>query len=162
VDLTRRETWRLAGSRAVFYGESVSVFSAAEIAYLECMTMGRLATVGADGRPHVVPMTFHFNAAEDTVDLGGVDFAASKKWRDMQINPKATFLVDDASPDGAHAIEIRGDAEIHETGGESIKPAVPELRTAVRQATAAPDRQLGVGERGLPADCSHGVLSRVR
>ena len=93
VDLTRRETSRLAGSRAVFYGESVSVFSAAEIAYLERMTMGRLATVGADGRPHVVPMTFHFNAAEDTVDLGGVDLAASKKWRDMQINPKATFLV---------------------------------------------------------------------
>jgi pyridoxamine 5'-phosphate oxidase family protein len=117
----------------VFYGESVSVFSAAEIAYLECMTMGRLATVGADGRPHVVPMTFHFNAAEDTVDLGGVDFAASKKWLDMQINPKATFLVDDASPDGAHAIEIRGDAEIHETGGESINPRFPRFPSFVPQ-----------------------------
>jgi pyridoxamine 5'-phosphate oxidase family protein len=105
----------------------MSVFSEAELAYLQRVTMGRLATVGPDGRPHVVPMTFRYNAEEDAIDLGGVDFANTKKWRDAQANSKATFLVDDASPEGAHAIEIRGDAELHESGGEAINPRFPSF-----------------------------------
>jgi pyridoxamine 5'-phosphate oxidase family protein len=105
----------------------MSVFSEPEIAYLQRVTMGRLATVGPDGRPHVVPMTYRYNPDEDSIDLGGVDFADTKKWRDVQTNPKITFLVDDASPDGAHAIEIRGDADLHETGGELINPRFPSF-----------------------------------
>lgn len=95
----------------------MSVFSAAEITYLESNTMGRLATIGADGRPHLVPLTYRFNPDEDTIDIGGVDFGNSKKWRDMLQNPHVAFLVDDASPAGAHAIEIRGAAEPHFQGG---------------------------------------------
>jgi PPOX class F420-dependent enzyme/OxyR family protein len=91
----------------------MSVFSDAEIAYLQSNTMGRLASIGSDGRPHLTPLTYHFNAEEDAIDLGGVDFGNTKKWRDMLQNPRVAFLVDDASPSGAHAIEIRGDAEPH-------------------------------------------------
>ena len=40
----------------------MTVFSEAELAYLESKTMGRLATIGADGRPHLVPLTYRFNA----------------------------------------------------------------------------------------------------
>jgi pyridoxamine 5'-phosphate oxidase family protein len=105
----------------------MSVFTEAEIEYLKRHTMGRLATVGADGQPHVIPLTFHFNAEEDAIDLGGIDFANSKKWRDVQRNPKVTFLVDDASPQGAHAVEIRGDAEAHSTGGDRINPRFPNF-----------------------------------
>ena len=89
----------------------MSVFSSAEITYLLRNTMGRLATIGPDGRPHLVPLTYRFNADEDAIDIGGVDFPNTKKWRDMLQNPHVAFLVDDASPAGAHAIEIRGDAE---------------------------------------------------
>jgi pyridoxamine 5'-phosphate oxidase family protein len=46
----------------------MSVFTEAEIGYLESNTMGRLATIGADGRPHLVPLTYRFNAAEDAED----------------------------------------------------------------------------------------------
>jgi pyridoxamine 5'-phosphate oxidase family protein len=106
----------------------MSVFSEAEIAYLESKTMGRLATIGADGGPHLVPLTYHFNAAEDAIDIGGIDFANSKKWRDMLQNARVVFLVDDASPEGAHAIEIRGDAEPHFGGGESINPRFPNFK----------------------------------
>ena len=60
--------------------------------------------------------------------IGGVDFGNTKKWRDMLQNPRVAFLVDDASPDGAHAIEIRGEAEPHFRGGESINPRFPNFK----------------------------------
>lgn len=105
----------------------MSAFTSREIEYLESQTIGRLATVGPDGRPHVVPLTYRYNPDEDTIDLGGIDFAETKKWRDAQANPNATFLVDDFSPTEAHAVEIRGDAEVHETGGEEINPRFPHF-----------------------------------
>jgi pyridoxamine 5'-phosphate oxidase family protein len=49
----------------------MSVFSEAEIAYLQSKTMCRLATIGADGRPHLIPLTYRFNAEEDAIDIGG-------------------------------------------------------------------------------------------
>jgi pyridoxamine 5'-phosphate oxidase family protein len=106
----------------------MSVFTEAEISYLQSKTMGRLATIGADGRPHLVPLTYLFNAAEDAIDIGGIDFGDSKKWRDMLQNPRVVLLVDDASPEGAHAIEIRGDAEPHSKGGELINPRFPNFK----------------------------------
>ena len=39
-----------------------------------------------------------------------------------------TVLIDDVSPTGAHALEIRGDAELHATGGESINPRFPTFQ----------------------------------
>ena len=105
----------------------MSAFTSQEIEYLESQTMGRLATIGPDGRPHIVPLTYRYNPDEDTIDLGGIDFANTKKWRDAQGNPLATFLVDDFSPTEAHAVEIRGDAEVHETGGEEINPRFPHF-----------------------------------
>ena len=105
----------------------MSAFTAGEIQYLTTQTMGRLATVGPDGRPHIVPLTYVYNADEDAIDLGGIDFANSKKWRDAKGNSLVTLLVDDASPTEAHAVEIRGDAEIHETGGSAINPRIPNF-----------------------------------
>jgi PPOX class F420-dependent enzyme/OxyR family protein len=103
-------------------------FTEVEIAYLESHTMGRLATVGGDGQPHLVPVTYRYNRDEDAIDVGGVDFGATKKWRDVQRNARVTFLVDDAAPEGAHAIEIRGLAEPHETGGDAINPRFPSFK----------------------------------
>ena len=40
----------------------MSVFTAAEIAYLQGQRLGRLATVNAAGEPHVVPVGFRYNA----------------------------------------------------------------------------------------------------
>jgi pyridoxamine 5'-phosphate oxidase family protein len=106
---------------------AVSVFTPDEIEYLESRTLGRLATVGTNGQPHVIPLTYKFNRDEDTIDLGGIDFAAGKKWRDAQRHPKVTFLVDDADAQGARAIEIRGRAELHRTGGSKINPRFPNF-----------------------------------
>jgi PPOX class F420-dependent enzyme/OxyR family protein len=106
----------------------MSIFSEAEITYLQTRTIGRLATIGGDGRPHLVPLTYRFNVEEDAIDIGGVDFPRSKKWRDMLANPYVAFLVDDASTEGAHAIEIRGNAEPHFLGGELINPRFPNFK----------------------------------
>jgi pyridoxamine 5'-phosphate oxidase family protein len=105
----------------------MSVFTPDEIKYLQGHTMGRLATVGRDGQPHVVPLTYHYNPDEDSIDLGGINFANTKKWRDVQYNRKVTFLIDDFAPTEAHAIEVRGEAEIHQTGGHQINPRIPNF-----------------------------------
>ena len=39
----------------------MSVFTAKELEYLAGQRLGRLATVGKDGNPHVVPLTFRYN-----------------------------------------------------------------------------------------------------
>ena len=77
----------------------------------------------------MVPLTFSFNAEEDTIDVGGVKFGASKKWRDAQHNPKVTFLVDDVlrDPRRARAIEIRGLSDVLATGGSKINPRFPNF-----------------------------------
>ena len=107
----------------------MSAFTPAEIDYLTSQGLARLATVGPDGQPHVVPVTFVFNAELDTIDVGGVDFGATKKWRDAQANPRVTFLLDDVlrDPRRARALEVRGRAEAHETGGSGINPRFPNF-----------------------------------
>ncbi len=107
----------------------MSVFTPAEIEYLQSQRRAVLATVGRDGQPHVIPVTFHLNLDEDTLDVGGVNFGAGKKWRDAQHNPKVTLLVEDVigPPRRARAIEIRGTAELHTTGGEAINPRFPNF-----------------------------------
>jgi pyridoxamine 5'-phosphate oxidase family protein len=103
-------------------GATMSVFTAAELAYLGEQRLGRLATVGADGQPHIAPVTFLYNPDEDTIDIGGMGFGRSKKWRDAQHNPKVCFIVDESWGSGAKALEIRGEAELHETGGNTMNP----------------------------------------
>jgi pyridoxamine 5'-phosphate oxidase family protein len=106
----------------------MSVFTEPELTYLQRQTMCRLATVGADGQPHVVPVTFRYNPDEDAIDIGGVGFGDTKKWRDAQRQSRVTVLVDDANPQGARAVEIRGQAEAHATGGEGINPRFPNFK----------------------------------
>ena len=107
----------------------MSAFTPNELEYLRSQGLGRLATVGPDGQPHLVPVTFVFNAEEDTIDIGGIDFGATKKWRDAQANPRATFLLDDVlrDPRRARALEVRGRAEALATGGGTINPRFPNF-----------------------------------
>jgi pyridoxamine 5'-phosphate oxidase family protein len=101
----------------------MSVFTPAEIAYFGSQRLGRIATVGSGGQPHVVPVGFRYNAGEDTIDIGGHGFAKSKKFRDAQANPRVAFIVDDlasVSPWRPRGIEVRGVAEVLASGGEAF------------------------------------------
>lgn len=109
----------------------MSAFTAAEVAYLRSQRLGRLATVGPDGQPHVVPVGFRYNPELGTIDIGGHGFAKGKKYRDVQRNPRVAFVVDDlasVSPWRPRGIEIRGEAEVRDSGGEEIGPGFdPEM-----------------------------------
>jgi len=109
----------------------MSAFTPSELAYLQSQRLGRIATA-ANGQPHVVPVSFRYNAAEDAIEIGGHGgFARRKKYRDVQQNPRVAFVVDDIvsfQPWKVRGIEIRGEVEILPTGGSTILPhADPEM-----------------------------------
>jgi pyridoxamine 5'-phosphate oxidase family protein len=93
----------------------MSVFSEAQLAYLTGgRQLGRIATVGADGTPHVVPVAWIYNAVRETIDVGGHELERTKKFRDVARTGRAAIVIDDLkSTDPWHprGIEIRGRAE---------------------------------------------------
>jgi pyridoxamine 5'-phosphate oxidase family protein len=90
----------------------MSVFTRAELEYLRGQRLGRLATVGPDGAPHVVPVGYRYNPETDTIDIGGHALTSSKKWRDVANEPRIAFVVDDVLPPWSpRMLEIRGLAE---------------------------------------------------
>jgi pyridoxamine 5'-phosphate oxidase family protein len=93
----------------------VSVFTDAELRFMTGgRQLGRIATVGADGTPHVVPVGWIYNAATDTIDVGGYELERSKKFRDIARSGRAAIVVDDlesTDPWRPRGIEIRGTAE---------------------------------------------------
>jgi pyridoxamine 5'-phosphate oxidase family protein len=109
----------------------MSAFSPTEVEYLRSQRLGRLATVGPDGQPHVVPVSFRYNAELDAIEIGGHGFAKRKKYRDVLGNPRVAFVVDDIAslePWKVRGIEIRGEAEVLATGGNALGPGfAPEM-----------------------------------
>ena len=88
-------------------------FSDSELGYLASQTLGRLATVSADGRVQNNPVGFYVNA-DGTIDIRGHRLSASRKFRNVRDTGTAALVVDDlASVDPWHVrgIEIRGTAE---------------------------------------------------
>ncbi len=107
----------------------MTTLTEAQIEYLNSQRLGRLATAGADGKPHVVPNSFRYNAQVGTIDLGGMHVATTKKFRDVQANPWAAFVVDDLAstdPWTPRMLEIRGRAEAIATGGAELGPGFAE------------------------------------
>jgi len=103
----------------------MSVFRESELRYLAGgKQLGRLATVGADGTPHVVPVAWIYNAVRDTIDVGGSELAETKKFRDVARSGRAAIVVDDVG-DGEQwwprGIEVRG-------RGETIAMPTPLIR----------------------------------
>lgn len=109
----------------------MGAFMPAEIAYLDSQMLGRLATTGPKGHPHVVPVGYRYNLEADAIDIGGHRFAVSRKFRDIQRQPWVAFVVDDIAstdPWRVRGVEVRGIAEVHADGGEAIRPGFdPEM-----------------------------------
>jgi pyridoxamine 5'-phosphate oxidase family protein len=103
----------------------MSVFREAELGYLAGgRQLGRLATVGADGTPHVVPVAWIYNAARDTIDIGGYELELTKKFRDVARSGRAAIVIDDlgdAEDWQPRGIEVRG-------RGEAIALPTPLIR----------------------------------
>lgn len=100
-----------------------------QIRYLASQRLGRLATTGADHRPHVVPTSFRYNPDRGTVDVGGRHMTMTKKYRDVQANGWAAIVVDDlvsTDPWTPRMLEVRGRAEAIAEGGSGLGPGFGE------------------------------------
>lgn len=89
-------------------------FTDAEQRFMARQARGHLATIGPDGRPQVKPLGFTCNAALGTIDIAGFNMANSAKYRNVRANPQVAFVVDEVTAptmEGAHFLEIRGEAE---------------------------------------------------
>jgi pyridoxamine 5'-phosphate oxidase family protein len=105
----------------------MSVFADEERDYLVSgVRLGRLATVGPDAMPHVVPTGFRYNQQYDTIDIGGHDFAKRKKYHDVLRNPRSpsSSTIPSVGPWRVRGIEIRGEAEVLDTGGTELDGAL--------------------------------------
>lgn len=99
--------------------------TASQIAYLAGQRLGRIATSGADHKPHVVPTSYRYNPELGTIDAGGHHVSTTKKFRDVQVNAWAAIVVDDLvsiDPWTPRMLEIRGRAESVATGGAALGP----------------------------------------
>ena len=103
----------------------MSVFTEAELRYLAGgQQLGRIATVGADGTPHVVPVAWIYNAVRDTIDVGGHELERTKKFRDVERTSRAAIVIDDlptTEPWHPRGVEVRG-------RGEAISLPTPLIR----------------------------------
>jgi hypothetical protein len=82
------------------------------IEYLGTLWLGRVATAGSAEQPHVVPVSFRYNAEQNSLAIGGHAFATRKKYRDVLANPASpswsttshvlSCLMGLSQPAGAH------------------------------------------------------------
>lgn len=90
-------------------------FTESELDYLQQgeRRLGRIATVGSDGTPHVAPVGYAYNAAHDSIDIGGINLTETKKYRDAERTGRAAIVVDDVLPPWhPRGVEVRGRAEV--------------------------------------------------
>ncbi len=103
----------------------MSVFTEAELAYLGERRLARIATVAPDGTPHVCPVgTWSLDTVAEAIEIGGYDFAHTKKFRDVARTGRAAIVIDDLAstdPWRPRGLEIRGRAE-------AVDDAQPRIR----------------------------------
>jgi len=102
----------------------MSVFTEAELAYLRSeRRLARIATVAADGTPHVTPVGWSLADGDTVVEVGGIALESTKKFRDVRRGGRAAIVIDDiASVDPWHVrgVEICGRAEALAEPGRSV------------------------------------------
>lgn len=104
-------------------------FTPAELDYLRSQTLGRLATVAADGAVQVNPVGFRVEA-DGTFVIGGYSMGTTRKFRNVAATGRAAIVVDDVAsrdPWRVRGIEVRGRAEATTVG----EPPIPGTTTDV-------------------------------
>jgi pyridoxamine 5'-phosphate oxidase family protein len=111
----------------------------AEIAYLDSQRLGRLATCAPDGGLQNNPVSCYVNPVTRTIDIGGHNMGASRKYRNVQTNPQVAVVLDDLRgelgvPAGIRCLEIRGTAEaIPDPVDSAARTPGPIIRIHPRQ-----------------------------
>src|SRR2546429_9030139 len=88
----------------VVVSTAFTAFTDAELEFLRSQRIGRFATVGPSGWPHVVPVMYTMN------DDGSLDFDVDGvKLRNLNAEPRAAMVVDGMGPKRGVAIQGRVD-----------------------------------------------------
>jgi pyridoxamine 5'-phosphate oxidase family protein len=103
------------------------IFTDKEVEYLNVQRLGRLATVTASGRAHVVPTGFRLSEDRTAVEVSGHNLSARRPLylRNIEANPWVAFVVDDlatTNPWAPRGVTIRGRAEVLSEGGQRLGP----------------------------------------
>ena len=111
------------------YGRGVQLDEGTCRARVAAARVGRLATVGGDLRPHVVPVTYAVHGDEVFI---GIDHkpkttTALKRLRNIAANERVALLIDEYDEDWTHLWWVRVDGAARVLSDE---PAVVELLTA--------------------------------
>ncbi len=91
--------------------KDADVFSEREAEFLAESMLGRIATVSANGQPHVVPVAYRFDGT--SIIFGGWNLQRSLKFRNLTANNKVAFVVDEivsTRPWRVKGVEVRGEA----------------------------------------------------
>ncbi len=92
------------------------VFSAAELDFLRSQRIGRFATVGPSGWPHVMPVMYSVS------DEGWLDFDVDGvKLRNLTAEPRAAMVVDAMGP--RRGVAIQGRVELFGPERARLLPA---------------------------------------
>jgi pyridoxamine 5'-phosphate oxidase family protein len=108
-------------------------FTDEELSYLKSQPLARLATVGPDGQPDVVPVGFEYDGTYFYV--GGIDPANTRKVRNVQAgNEQIALVIDDlvtTNPWSPRFLRVYGTADVVDRDGQfgggvylRIKPTV--------------------------------------
>jgi pyridoxamine 5'-phosphate oxidase family protein len=98
------------------------VLSDAELRYLGSRRLGRLATVGEDGYPRVVPVAFRYNPEAGAIDIDGHRLTEREMFRAVRRTGVAALVVDDVlPPQHPRAVEVCGDAVTLDADGQIIR-----------------------------------------
>ena len=107
----------------------MDLLSEAEVRYLRAHRIGRLATAGRRATPHVVPVSYHFDAEKGVFKIGqhALEGRGQERLylRHLRANPRAALVVDDLDTTAGwvpSGILIKGDARFHDRGGEELGP----------------------------------------
>jgi len=114
----------------------MATLSSLEAAYLRGEPrLGRLATVDADGQPHVVPVGWRYDEQTGTFTVSGRDLAATRKFRNVLVHPRAALVVDDVLPPWrARGVLVQGLAQAltadDAPGGRAVIRLIPTKVTS--------------------------------
>ena len=126
----------------------MSVFTRNELEYLAGQRLGRIATIGPDGQPHVVPTSFRYNAEHDAIDVGGLRMGQTKKLRDVRRTGRASIVIDDVLPPWQpRMIEVRGTAAVIPSGGKALNERFEDTIVRIRPARII---SFGIDPGGTP------------
>jgi pyridoxamine 5'-phosphate oxidase family protein len=114
------------------------IFTEGELSYMATQRLGRLATIQPSGDPQVSPVSCYYNPDTGTIDIGGHNMAASRKYRNVQHNPRAAVVIDDMTPGSPRAYK------------PSTVPS-PEAVTASGATSTNQELTRTAGTGGVPA-----------